>query len=107
MARTLVIGFDGASPQLLFPWARSGKLPVLAELLRTSQFGRLRSTLPPMTLPAWSSFLTGTGPGEHGIFDFCWPDVRRRRLHLVNARHRHVPTIPKLLSDRGYRENRR
>lgn len=103
MARTLVIGFDGASPQLLFPWARSGKLPVLAELLRTSQFGRLRSTLPPMTLPAWSSFLTGTGPGEHGIFDFCWPDVRRRRLHLVNARHRHVPTIPKLLSDRGYR----
>ncbi len=103
MARTLVVGLDGASPQLLFPWARSGQLPVLGRLLKSSQSGHLRSTLPPMTLPAWSSFLTGAGPGEHGIFDFCWPDVGRRRLHLIDARHRAVPTIPKLLSNRGYR----
>ena len=103
MPRTLVVGFDGASPQLLFPWARSGQLPVLSRLLETSQSGHLRSTLPPMTLPAWSSFLTGAGPGEHGIFDFCWPDVGRRRLHLVDARHRAIPPIPKLLSNRGYR----
>ena len=103
MLRTLVVGFDGATPQLLFPWARSGQLPVLGRLLEASQWGRLRSTLPPMTLPAWSSFLTGAGPGEHGIFDFCWPDVGRRRLHLVDARDRAIPTIPRLLSDQGYR----
>ena len=102
LPRTLVLGFDGASPQLLFPWARSGKLPRLGRLLRGCQSGHLRSTLPPMTLPAWSSFLTGASPGEHGIFDFCWPDVARERLHLVDARHRAIATIPKLLSDRGY-----
>ncbi len=103
LPRTVVVGLDGAAPALLFPWARSGHLPVLGSLLRRSLHGELRSTLPPMTLPAWSSFLTGRTPGEHGIFDFTWPEVAARRVHLVDARDRIVPTIPRLLSDRGYR----
>ncbi len=59
---------------------------LVAALLERCLYGRLRSTLPPMTLPAWSSFLTGRPPGEHGIFDFTWPEVAERRLHLVDAR---------------------
>jgi len=103
LPRTLVVGLDGATPELLFAWLRAGHLPTLSSLAQRSAHGRLRSTLPPMTLPAWSSFLTGLPPGEHGIFDFFWPEVEAARLHALDARDRPVATIPRLLSDRGYR----
>jgi len=78
-----------------------GELPTLASLRQRAAWGRLRSTLPPMTLPAWSSFLTGRDPGEHGIFDFF---VREGDgLRYVDARDRATPTVPRLLSDRGWR----
>ena len=56
-----------------------------------------------MTLPSWSSMLTGCNPGRHGIYDF----VRRKPgtwdLEFTNATHRQVPTVHRVLSDRGAR----
>jgi predicted AlkP superfamily phosphohydrolase/phosphomutase len=100
--RTLCLGFDGATPQLLFPWIEAGELPHLAALQRRSRWGRLASTVPPMTLPAWSSFLTGVSPAEHGIFDFTRREFGTGRVRVVDARDRAVPTLPRLLSDRGH-----
>ena len=102
MIRTLCLGFDGATPQLLFPWIEAGELPNLAALQRRARWGRLASTVPPMTLPAWSSFLTGVPPAEHGIFDFTRREFGTGRVRVVDARDRAVPTLPRLLSERGY-----
>ncbi|RLI79762.1 hypothetical protein DRP04_08840, partial [Archaeoglobales archaeon] len=33
---------DGATPQLLFPWAEEGKLPNIAELIEEGVSGNLR-----------------------------------------------------------------
>jgi predicted AlkP superfamily phosphohydrolase/phosphomutase len=68
--RVLVIGLDGATPQLLFPWAEEGKLPNLANLIKEGVSGKLRSTIPPITAAAWVSFMTGKSPGKHGVVDF-------------------------------------
>ena len=68
--RVLVIGMDGATPQLLFPWAEEGKLPNLAKLIKEGVSGKLRSTIPPITAAAWVSFMTGKSPGKHGVVDF-------------------------------------
>ena len=68
--RVLVIGLDGATPQLLFPWAEEGKLPNLANLIKEGVSGKLRSTIPPITAAAWVSFMTGKSPGKHGVIDF-------------------------------------
>jgi len=101
--RTLIVGFDGADPRRLFSAAERGDLPHLARLLagRDVGWGPLTSTLPPMTLPAWASFLTGAPPDDHGIFDFAAADPRSRRLRFVDARDRGLPTIPARLSAAG------
>ena len=101
--RTLVVGLDGATPELLFGGIERGELPVLARLRERAAWGPLRSTLPPMTLPAWSSFLTGRPPDEHGIFDFVRREEGTGRLRRVDSRDRAVPTIPRLLSESGLR----
>lgn len=103
MIRTLCLGFDGATPQLLFPWMDAGELPHMAALRDRGRWGNLASTRPPMTLPAWSSFLTGAEPAEHGIFDFTRREPGSGKVRVVDARDRACPTLPRLLSDQGYK----
>jgi predicted AlkP superfamily phosphohydrolase/phosphomutase len=68
--KVLVIGLDGATPDLLFKWAKEGRLPTFAKLIDNGVTGALESTVPPRTCPAWLSFKTGKNPGKLGAFDF-------------------------------------
>jgi len=45
-------------------------MPALKHLLDEGIWGALASTQPPVTAPAWSTFLTGLNPGQHGVFGF-------------------------------------
>jgi len=68
--RMVVVGLDGATFDLIKVWAAAGKLPTFARLLREGAHARLRSTLPALTPPAWTSAATGKNPGKHNIFNF-------------------------------------
>ena len=76
-ARTLIVGIDGATWDVIDPLMAAGRMPNLARLVKEGARAPLNSTTPPMTLPSWSSMLTGTNPGKHGIFDF----VQRIQAH--------------------------
>ncbi len=56
-----------------------------------------------MTLPAWSSVLTGCRPGTHGIYDFMQRDPGTYNLSFLSAAHRRVPTLHRILADAGGR----
>ncbi len=70
MRRILVIGLDAADFDLIEPWAAAGYLPHIARLLQQGAYAPLRSTLPVMSPPAWTSLISGLNPGKHGIYDF-------------------------------------
>ena len=70
MMRTVAVGFDGASWNVLDPLLESGRLPNLLKLRDESAHGILESTIPYYTGPAWASFATGASPATHGIYDF-------------------------------------
>ena len=99
--KLLIIGFDGATFDLIRPWAQQGYLPNLAKLMQQGVHGDLLSTLPPVTSPAWPTFMTGCNPGKHGVFDFIQP--HGDNFTLVNATRIRQPTIWQRLSQAGYR----
>ncbi|MDY6973438.1 MAG: alkaline phosphatase family protein [Thermodesulfobacteriota bacterium] len=68
--RVLVIGLDGASLNVILPFAQNGIMPRMKEIVEQGAVGPLMSVTPPVTGPAWASFLTGRQPGKHGVFDF-------------------------------------
>ncbi|RLI97825.1 MAG: hypothetical protein DRO99_02350 [Candidatus Aenigmatarchaeota archaeon] len=69
MPRKLVIvGFDGASFDFIKPVI--DELPSFKKLIERGTHGRLESTIPPITIPAWPSMSTGLNPGKLGVFDF-------------------------------------
>jgi len=77
----LIIGLDGASPDLLRRWTDSGDLPALRGLAERGSFGPLRSTVPPISPAAWSTFMTGRNPAAHGVLGFRNLDARRYEYH--------------------------
>lgn len=68
--RVVVIALDGATFDLIEPWAAAGHLPTLQKLMAQGAWTRLVSTQPPITGAAWTSFQTGVYPGRHGVFDW-------------------------------------
>ncbi len=70
--KVIVLGIDGMDPN--FVERHWDALPNLARLKREGSFSRLGTTMPPQSPVAWSSFITGLDPDQHGIFDFVQRD---------------------------------
>ena len=67
--KVMVIGLDSAVPALIFEqwW---DELPNLRAVTQEGIWGELMSTHPPITVPAWSSMMSGLDPGELGFYGF-------------------------------------
>lgn len=101
--RVMILGLDGATLDLIRPWAEAGILPTFQQLLRQGSYGKLRSTIPPVTPTAWSSFITGVNPGKHGIFDFTGHREDGEGSYIVYSGRRQAPSLWQLASRGGKR----
>ena len=68
--KTLLIGLDGATWDVLDPLLLKGVLPTISRITTGGAKGVLQSTIPPVTGPAWVSLATGKNPGKTGVIDF-------------------------------------
>ncbi|MFQ5413031.1 MAG: alkaline phosphatase family protein, partial [Phycisphaerae bacterium] len=103
-ARVLIIGLDGATWRVLDPLMAAGRMPRLKAAVDGGSSGVLHSTTPPITPAAWTTFLTGLAPSDHGILDFERYDVRTNRLSLNSTRCLdRVRNIWHILGDSGRR----
>ncbi len=75
-ANVIFIGLDGATFTVLDPLMDKGVMPNLRDLIQRGTRGTLRSIIPPLTPPAWTSMMTGKRPGQHGVFDFFQKESR-------------------------------
>ena len=89
--KILIIGLDGGTFDVVRPWAEAGYLPNLKRLMDEGVSRDLASTFPPVTSPAWPSFMTGMNSGKHGVFDFIRP--RGTSYEMVNATSIQQPTL--------------
>lgn len=99
--KTIVVGLDGATFDLIKPWAEEGHLPNLKRMMEEGAYGELGSTLPPMTAPAWTAFATGCNPGKHRLYDWIAREPDSYRFTPVTALDGMAPTIYSLLSEQG------
>ncbi len=70
LAKIIVIGIDSGCWEYLNPLLEESRLPNIKQLIENGTRGILKSTIPPLSPVAWSSFITGKRPENHGIFDF-------------------------------------
>ena len=103
----LVIGLDGATFDVMKPLVAAGRLPCIADLMQRGVTASLRSTLPPLTMPAWSSFITGVNPGQHGLVDFIRRQPDSYDYAPVSAADRQAESLWSMVSRQGKRVSRR
>ena len=99
--KIVVIGLDCATWDLIKPWADQGLLPNLRKLSENGVSGELESAIPPLTPPAWTSFMTGKNPGKHGIFYFLEPQPGSYAMRYASAGSRRSKTVFGLVSEAG------
>lgn len=97
----LIFGLDGATFDLLDPWFDRGELPFLESIFENGVRGRMRSTIPPNSGPAWTTFQTGVNPGKHGVFDWGSTGLDSYQQGMVDASSVQVKTIWKLIGEAG------
>lgn len=100
-SKILIISLDGATFDILSPLMQQGVLPNIQKYTESGISFTLESTDPPLTAPAWTTFLTGLHPGRHGLINFVNFSFSEKKDKLVNAGDIHVKTIFEILSEKG------
>lgn len=68
--KLIIIGLDGGTFNFIDPLMEKGELPNIEFMIKNGVRAELESTKPPVTCPAWPSFMTGLNPGKHGATGF-------------------------------------
>ncbi|WP_165423708.1 alkaline phosphatase family protein [Ktedonosporobacter rubrisoli] len=102
--RVLLFGIDGLAFRVLDPLIARGLLPHFQRICQQGAQGILKSTMPPMTPPAWMSISTGLLPAQHGVYDF-WEYVQTEQgpLAQVVTHRKGGKAIWNILSEWGKR----
>ena len=103
MARTFVVGLDGASWLLAEPWIEAGDLPTLASLREEGSYATSHSCLPPVTYPNWKCYSSSKNPGKHGVFWWERIDLGAERIDIMDGRDYDTAELWDYLNDAGLR----
>src|SRR5690349_1830658 len=101
--RVMLIGLDCAEPSLVLERWRD-ELPALAGLMDRGRSGRLRSVVPPITVPAWSCMMASRTPGDLGVYGFRnRSDHSYDQLFIANGTAIREPRLWDVLTRHGKR----
>ncbi|HEW90937.1 MAG TPA: phosphodiesterase [Thermotogaceae bacterium] len=98
-----IIGLDCADPKLMFEefWE---DLPNIRKLAEGGSYGPLQSTIPPITVPAWMSMMTGKDPGTLGFYGFRnRKDYSYDSVFFANSRLLKHEPVWDTLGKKGYK----
>lgn len=97
----LLIGLDCAPPALVFERYRDS-MPNLSTLMDRGTWGPLRSSEPPITVPAWTCMVSGRDAGELGLYGFRNRLVGETGLRLADGDDVKVKRIWDWLGEHGF-----
>lgn len=83
--KIIVIGLDGATWDLIEPWAQQGELPTFRKLMDGGVYGKLTTPIP-VTMPSWACYSTGKNPAKFGVFGWLRIDIENERIESNSYR---------------------
>ncbi|MFH1157656.1 MAG: alkaline phosphatase family protein [Pseudomonadota bacterium] len=103
--RTLFLGMDGSTFTILDELTKGDRpvMPFMAKIFQKGARAKLRSTMNPLTPPAWTTLMTGRTPGNHGLYDFLKSSEVDGELYteLYSATDCRMETIWSIASRQG------
>src|SRR5947209_8667724 len=102
--QVILFGLDGATYTVLDHLIEHGVMPNLKTFMCEGVRAKLASTVPPLTPPAWSTFVTGKSPGNNGSLGFMqYAAAHSNSVQLVNSGMLTAETIWSIVNRHGKR----
>ncbi len=99
MGKVFVLGIDGAFPEYFFgKWL--DELPNIKKIIESGGYAKLNSTIPPLSVVAWSSIYTGKSPADTGIFEYVYrKNFSYNDIHVISSKNLKEKTVWQIASD--------
>ncbi len=98
--KVVVVGLDSSPAEIVFD--RKKELPVLGELIDNGVYGNLRSSDPPITIPAWMVMCTGKDAGRLGLYGFRHrKDYSYKDIWIATSQSIREKTVWDILGEKG------
>jgi predicted AlkP superfamily phosphohydrolase/phosphomutase len=99
--RVCVIGLDGVPYGLLLDLAKKGVMSTVGRIIDSGRLHKMKASLPEISAVSWTSFMTGTNPGTHGIFGFTDLKPKSYELRFPNFSDVKAPVFWDTLGQKG------
>lgn len=103
MSKVFIFGIDGMPPKMVFE-DYLDELPNIKSLMEKGCYGKIKSTIPPSTIIAWSAFCSGRDPGELGVYSYTYrPKNSFSDSKIVNSTMIKHKMLWDMLGEKGMR----
>jgi predicted AlkP superfamily phosphohydrolase/phosphomutase len=91
--RAVVVGLDGTPYSLARQFIADGTMPHLAEIVTRGSLLQMDTSIPDISSVAWTSFMTGSNPGRHGIYGFLDLQPGSYKIYFPSSKHIRAETL--------------
>ena len=103
--KLLLIGWDAADWNIIWPLIAEGKMPALKKLIENGVYGNMSTMSPPYSPMLWTTVATGKTPDKHGILGFIEVTPDAKSVRPVTTTSRKTRAIWNIFHNQGLRSN--
>jgi len=103
--KLLLIGWDAADWDIIWPLIVQGKMPALKKLIKNGVYGNMSTMTPPYSPMLWTSVVTGKTPDKHGVLGFIEVTPDATTVRPVTTTSRKTRALWNIFHNQGLKSN--
>ncbi|MFT5255246.1 MAG: putative AlkP superfamily phosphohydrolase/phosphomutase/tetratricopeptide (TPR) repeat protein [Candidatus Paceibacteria bacterium] len=103
--KVLLIGWDAADWDIIWPLIAQGKMPALKSLIERGVYGNMSTMNPPYSPMLWTSVATGKTPDKHGVLGFIEVTPDAKSVRPVTTTSRKTRALWNIFHNKGLQSN--
>tara|TARA_B100000795_G_scaffold64932_1_gene44003 strand:- start:24741 stop:27269 length:2529 start_codon:yes stop_codon:yes gene_type:complete len=104
-SKVLLIGWDAADWDIIWPLIAQGKMPALKSLIERGVYGNMSTMNPPYSPMLWTSVATGKTPDKHGVLGFIEVTPDAKSVRPVTTTSRKTRALWNIFHNKGLKSN--
>lgn len=103
--KVLLIGWDAADWDIIWPLIAQGKMPALKRLIENGVYGNMSTMNPPYSPMLWTTVATGKTPDKHGVLGFIEVTPDAKSVRPVTTTSRKTRALWNIFHNNGLKSN--
>lgn len=103
--KLLLIGWDAADWNIIWPLIAKGKMPALKKLIENGVYGNMSTMNPPYSPMLWTTVATGKTPDKHGVLGFIEVTPDAKTVRPVTNVSRKTRALWNIFHNQGLKSN--